>query len=191
MTPRASLQKFYHDNALGPDGGLHSSSVKIKMANNFHVYFPNFNARRKAVIRHDIHHMVTGYSAASLIGESEISAWEIASGCKKYWAAFMIDTHGMLIGLPIHPWRVVKAFARGRRTKNLYHDTIALEEALDTPISDLKGMLALDVHGVDTTPGLTDWIIFLLFLLFAAVYALASVVLLPVIILYTLYHWIK
>jgi len=191
MTPRASLQQFYQENDLGADGGFDSASVKIKMAPNFHIYFPNFDARRKAVVLHDIHHLVTGYEASSIIGESEISAWEIASGCKKYWAAFMIDVHGVLIGLPIHPLRVLRAFARGRRTINLYHDILPQEQALDTDIEQLKKMLKLDVHGKNTPPNFADVMLFLGFLVFAVFYSIASLLLLPVLILYTIYCWIK
>ena len=90
-TPGEILTKFYTGNNLEPDGGQKSSRVKIELAAGFHFYIPNFNARRKALLKHDIHHLHTEYST-TLSGESEISAWEIASGCKKYWAAFFIDT---------------------------------------------------------------------------------------------------
>ena len=73
QTPRELLDQFYTDNNFGDDGGQASSSVKIEITPKFAFYFPNFDARRKAVLKHDIHHLLTGYET-SLSGESEISA---------------------------------------------------------------------------------------------------------------------
>ena len=100
-TPREILNQFYIDNHLDLDGGNSLSYVKIELAPKFHFYLPNFDARRKAVIKHDIHHLLTDYKT-TFKEESEISAWEIASGCKKYWAAFLIDTSGTMLGIPIN-----------------------------------------------------------------------------------------
>lgn len=186
QTPREILSKFYTDNHLAQDGGQSSSSVKIEVTPKFHFYFPNFNARRKAVIKHDIHHLLTQYNT-SLSGESEISAWEIGSGCKSYWAAFLIDTSGTMLGIPISPLRVLKAFSRGRRTNNLYHDQFSTEEALDMKISDLRKHLHLDQYTQDTAPTFVDLILFLLFALFGTVYSILTLALLPFIVFYTLF----
>lgn len=186
-TPREVLGQFYEDNNLELDGGQSSSSVKIEVAKNFHFYFPNFDARRKAVIKHDIHHLVTGYSASSIAGESEISAWEIASGCKTYWAAFLIDTSGVMIGIPFNFFGVLKAFARGRRTKNLYHDLFSTEEAMDITIEELKQMLLLDKNSINTQPTLIDFMLFSGFAFFGLIYSMVSLLLLPFIILYSIY----
>jgi hypothetical protein len=189
-TPREILGKFYSENHLEPDGGNSSSSVKIEITKNFHFYFPNFDARRKAVLRHDIHHLLTGYTT-SLAEESAISAWEIASGCKKYRAAFFIDTSGMMIGIPIHFWGILKAFSRGRRTKNLYHDIISPTTALDMKIGELKKEFLLDKFPKDTKPTFIDFICFAGFSLFGLVFSIFSLVLLPIIIIYSIYIELK
>jgi ubiquinone biosynthesis protein Coq4 len=190
QTPREILSKFYLDNNLGDDGGNSSSSVKIEITKNFHFYFPNFNARRKAVIKHDIHHLLTGYTT-TLFGESEISAWEIASGCKKYWVAFIIDTSGMMIGIPLNFMGVLKAFARGRRTKNLYQDVISSDDALDTKIEELQKLFLLDKHPIDTKPAFIDFVLFTGFVLYGTIYSILSLLLLPFIIGYSIYIAIK
>lgn len=186
QTPRELLQQFYIDNNLGLDGGQKSSSVKIELTSNFNFYFPNFDARRDAVIKHDIHHLLTGYDT-SIIGESEISTWEIASGCKKYWAAFLIDTSGVMIGLPFNFLRVLRAFARGRRTKNLYHDIFSNETALDMKIFELCEILSLNHNPKNTTPNLTDVILFTLFIIYGAIYSMLLLIVLPFIILYSIW----
>ena len=186
QTPGEILSKFYADNNLEADGGQSSSYVKIELTPKFHFYFPNFESRRKAVVKHDIHHLLTGYET-NVAGEGEISAWEIASGCKKYYAAFSINTSGVMLGLPINFWGVLKAFARGRRTKNLYHDQFTNEQALNMPIEELRSHLLLDKFPKDTKPNFTDFILFVAFALFALVNSILSLLFLPFIILYTIY----
>jgi hypothetical protein len=104
-TPAELLPAFYREYNLGMDGGATSSSVRIEITKNFALYIPNFTARRKAVLKHDIHHLVTGYPS-TFTGETEISAWEIGSGCKKYWAAWVLDMSGMMMGIPFNFWGV-------------------------------------------------------------------------------------
>jgi ubiquinone biosynthesis protein Coq4 len=190
QTPGEVLSKFYAENNLDQDGGQSSSSVRIEVNSRLHFYFPNFDARRKAVIKHDIHHLLTGYST-NVSGESEISAWEIGSGCKKYWAAFLIDTSGVMMGIPFNLWNVIKAFSRGRRTRNLYNDSISTEKALDMKISKLREHLLLDKVLMDTKPNLADLVLFGAFTLFGALYSIVSLPLLPFVIIYSIYIRVK
>jgi ubiquinone biosynthesis protein Coq4 len=189
-TPREILNKFYADHNLEADGGQSKPYVKIDVTPKFHFYIPNFDARRKAVIKHDIHHLLTGYET-TVAGESEISAWEVASGCKSYWAAFLIDVSGAMLGILFNFFGVLKAFARGRRTKNLYYDTLTTEQALDMKIGDLRKEFGLDKHPKDTKPTFTDFILFMLFVFFGGIYSLCLWIFLPFIIFYTIYIEIK
>lgn len=186
LTVREQLDEFYKKYYLGKEGGLAAPYVKIDLTPKLHLYFPNFDARRKAVVRHDIHHLITEYPA-DIKGESEISAWEIASGCKKYWAAFLIDISGVMVGIPFNLWNVLKAFSRGRRTKNMYHDHIPMEEALEMSLNELQKHLQLDIHTKDSNPTVADFVLFLMFALFGVVYSILIFPLLPVVIFYTLY----
>lgn len=190
-TPQEILIDFYKENNLDDDGGQGSPHVRIEITKQLVLYFPNFEARRRAVIKHDIHHIVTGYPASTLLGESEISAWEIASGCKKYWPAFFLDTSGVMIGILINPIKVLKAFARGRRTKNLYHEIISNETALNTEIRKLQQLLKLDIYTHDTKSTVIDIMLFCLFCIFGGIYSILALPLLPLVMLYTLYINIK
>ncbi len=190
-TPRELLAVFYRQNNLEPDGGVNSASVKIQVSKGFSFFIPNFPSRRKAIIKHDIHHLVTGYSAGSILGESEISAWELASGCKVYWMAFLIDASGMMLGLLINPKRVLMAFARGRRTRNLYHDLMTDEEALGIPVSSLKTELGLDKHPADRSVSVMDVVWFLVCIFLGGIYSLLSLILLPLVVLYSIYEFAR
>lgn len=189
-TPSELLSTFYKENNLPADGGQNSSSVKIELTKTIFFYFPNFNERRRAVIKHDIHHLLTGYTT-SISGESEISAWEIGSGCKNYWAAFFINTSGLMIGLPFNFLNVLKAFARGRRTKNLYHELFSNEQAMNMRINELQERLSLNLFLKDTKPSFTDVILFVGFVCFGTIYSIIALLLLPYIIFYSIYTYIK
>ncbi|MFI5141454.1 MAG: hypothetical protein ACHQII_03765 [Bacteroidia bacterium] len=189
-TPREILSKFYKDHNLDDDGGQSKPYVKIDITPKFHFYFPNFDARKKAVIKHDIHHLLTEYDT-TVAGESEISAWEVASGCKSYWAAFLIDVSGAMLGILFNFFGILKAFARGRRTKNLYYDKFTTEEALDMKIGGLRAAFGLDKHTKDTKPTITDFLLFILFVFFGGIYSLCLWIFLPFIVFYTIYIEIK
>ena len=47
----------------------------------FPLPFPNSKERKRAVRYHDLHHILTEYDT-TWTGEAEISAWELATGCK-------------------------------------------------------------------------------------------------------------
>ena len=97
--------------------------------------FPNTAGRVRAVKLHDLHHVLTGYDT-SWAGEGEIGAWELASGCRDHWAAWALNGSAALIGLLIAPGRVLRAFARGRRERNLY-----AQELSDALLGETLGAL--------------------------------------------------
>ncbi|MEP6792725.1 MAG: hypothetical protein ABJB16_00245 [Saprospiraceae bacterium] len=191
MTPSELLPLFYEKNNLGDDGGLSSPVVRIEVSNNFHFYMPNYDARRKAVLWHDIHHLATGYSAATFIGECEISAWEIASGCGKYWAAFIIDTSGVVLGCFINPRKIIQAYARGRRSLNLYHDTFPVEKVMKMPVFDIRHLLGLDKNPMESKASGKDLFNLGLFLIFGGAYSLMSIIQIPFLILYNIWCAVK
>lgn len=187
QTPAQLLPIFYATNNLGMDGGQSSSVVKMDIMKGVHFYIPNFDARRKAVLWHDIHHLVTDYSASHFLGECEISAWEIASGCRNYWAAFLINTSGVYMGCLINPKKIIQAYARGRRTKNFYHNLYTEEKVLNTPVTELRSWLKLDLHPKETKAKFNDIISLICFLVFALAYSIVSIFSLPFLIIYNIW----
>lgn len=190
QTPRQLLPAFYKQYNLSNDGGQGSFYVKIEFTKKLFIYFPNFDARRKAVFKHDIHHIATGYTS-TFNGETEISAWEIASGCRHYWAAFLLDLHGMTIGILYNLPGVYKAFVKGRHTKNLYSDIFSDEQLLDIPLQKIREELLLNDYSANIKGNATDLLLFLLVLFLGAIYSLLSLVLLPFVLLFSLYVTIR
>jgi len=97
----------------------------------------------------------------------------------------------MLLGLWINPYKVLVAYSRGRKTRNLYHDLMPDETALSSSIRDLKALLKLDNIPSNVKPTAGDVLAFGLFLIPSVLYAVVSMVFMPVIIVYTVYVMIR
>src|SRR5690348_8708353 len=80
LTMREARDRYFEANRFGADGGYASKWVDIKLG-PIPMPFPNTASRVRAVKYHDLHHVLTGYDT-DWRGEFEISAWEIAAGCK-------------------------------------------------------------------------------------------------------------
>lgn len=153
-TVREVIERHRMESGMAADGGISDRWV-VLWVGRMPMPFLNTRARRRALMAHDVNHLVAGVGAGN-VGEAEISAWELASGrCGKYAAAWMLDLAGLLLGL-VWPVKVSKAFASGRTMTNAYAfdtDTILamtlteLRQALARPegrtSSSLAGSVAL------------------------------------------------
>ncbi|MBK8101551.1 MAG: hypothetical protein IPK26_31100 [Planctomycetes bacterium] len=105
------------------------------------IAFPNFDARRAILVTHDVHHLLTGYPT-TWRGEGEIGAFEIATGCRGYWAAWFFNFGGFLFGLVLAPRRLWRAFVRGRHARNYYGADP--EVVLQRTVAQARAELGLD-----------------------------------------------
>ena len=101
---------FFMRSNLGADGGYSSRWVRVEAP--IPVGFPNWQGRGAAARQHDLHHIALAYKT-DWPGEVEIAAREIASGCRGYFAAWLLDLGGMNVGMLIAPRRMFRAFVRG------------------------------------------------------------------------------
>jgi hypothetical protein len=131
---REARKQYFAVNKFGDNGGYDDAWVDFKLG-AIPFPFPNIKGRVRAVKFHDLHHILTGYDT-DLIGEFEISAWEIAAGCKDFYAAWALNLGGLFSGLLWKPRRIVKAFARGLRSQSLYGKP--LEELLDMKVGEAR-----------------------------------------------------
>lgn len=118
VTLREARDRYFSANGFGPNGGYDDKWVDFKLG-PLPFPFPNTAARVKAVRFHDLHHVLTGYET-DIVGEFEISAWELAAGCKSMAAAWVLNLGGLAAGLFRSPRRTFAAFVRGRRQQTLY-----------------------------------------------------------------------
>lgn len=125
------------------DGGYNDKYFKIKIGPIL-IPFPNTKSRLEAVKFHDIHHLLTEYSALWK-GEVEIGAWEIASGCGKHIVAWFLNFGSFSIGVFIYPKALFKAFMMGRRVKtNLYCNYAYDKHLLSRTIGELRKELEIE-----------------------------------------------
>ncbi len=186
ITLGEKLNSFYEEYNLGKDGGVDKPRVRIDMTSWFHFYIPNPPIRKKAVLKHDMHHMITGYKG-DMKGETEISAWEVGSNCKNYWAAWFLDLSGFMMGILFNPVNVYKAFIRGRNSKNLYYEELTDQQAKAMTLPDLQEFIQLPKEGAKLKTTITDVLLFLWWIFVGLTMTVMSVVLIPIIILYNLF----
>lgn len=137
-----AVERELVESGLPADGGINDRWVSVAVG-PIPLCFPNSNVRRKAAPIHDLNHVLSGYGH-DVLGEAEISAWELGGGCRNYWAAWVLGCAALVPGMLESPARVLRAFVRGRRTGNLYGadlDTVRLQ-----PVGELRKMLGLDVE---------------------------------------------
>lgn len=183
---REALSVLYESYNLKPDGGIQDPSVKIEIFKNFSLYIPNFETRKKVVVKHDIHHVVTGYSAV-MKGETEISAWELSTGCTHNWFAFIINTFGMMSGVLFNLTGIWRAWMRGRKTKNLYHEKYKLDTLMNLTVVDLKEELGLQNENTSISYSAFGFLSFVCFLIFGMLVSILSIVLVPLVIVYSIF----
>ncbi len=141
---RAARERYFIDNGFGAGGNYEEKWARVDVG-PIPFMIPNTPGRVRAIRYHDLHHILTGYST-KLVGEFEISAWEIASGCGRLWFAWMINMTGLVAGLFVNPRAVYRAFVRGRYTRNLY-DRPFDDALLELQLGELRTQLGFVEEG--------------------------------------------
>jgi hypothetical protein len=114
---------------------------------------PNTPRHRWALLRHDLHHVATGYGT-DYTGEAEISAWELRSGIRAlglYTGSIVLSV--ALLGLLIAPLRTLRAFLAGGRAQSLFrHGGLPYDALLSLSIAELRAYLNLPEQGLCDRP---------------------------------------
>jgi hypothetical protein len=180
---REARRLYFDTNGFGETGGYDDAWVDFKLG-PVPMPFPNTKSRVEAVRYHDLHHILTGY-ATDIVGELEISAWEIAAGCKGFAAAWVLNLGGMAGGLFRAPRRVFAAFVRGRRQRTVYGER--LDAILDLSVREARSRFTPDPSSTRVVP--SDVVLFVLATaLGIAVAALLLVVVVPIVPIGLLAH---
>lgn len=120
------------------DGGYNDKFFRIKLTDSLYVPLPNIKARVDAVKIHDIHHLITEYTAVYK-GEAEIGAWELASGCGRFWIGWILNMGSFMIGMLFYQRPLLKAFLNGRLVKkNLCYDRVYNDDLLNKTVGELR-----------------------------------------------------
>jgi hypothetical protein len=149
LTLREARERYFEINNF-PGGGYDERWVKMK-AGPIPIWFPNIKARHLAVRFHDLHHVLTEYET-TWRGETEIGAWEVATGCARFWVGWLLDLLAFAVGLVLCPRRVFRAFLRGRHSANLYRGTFD-DALLAQRVGTMRRQLRLDEVRAEASAG--------------------------------------
>lgn len=97
---------------------------------------PNFGWRRRAILAHDLHHVLTGYPC-TLRGEFQMAAWEFGAGPMPHWCAAAFCLPLIVAGLFWSPRHIWRAYRMGRRSQTL-HKSTAIGALLALPLNDVR-----------------------------------------------------
>jgi hypothetical protein len=95
---------------------------------------------------HDLHHVATGYGTG-LIGEAEISAFELRAGCRGV-LVFILCIGAIGLAMFIAPHRILMAWKLARGKHTLYRTKIPYDELLDMSIEELRQHLGIPAEGL-------------------------------------------
>lgn len=94
---------------------------------------------------HDLHHVVSGYKTG-LVGEGEVSAYELRGGYHTFMIWFFC-LGAVGIALLLSPRRVATAWRRAKGSRTLYDSHVPYEELLEMKVEDLRSMLNIPAEG--------------------------------------------
>ena len=107
--------------------------------------FPNKPARRWAVPLHDLHHVLTGYGT-DVMGEAEIGAWELVTGCTSFFL-WWINASAVGVGLLLSPARVARAAVKAAGQRSLYRHGVPYAALLKLTVGELRAQLRMPEAG--------------------------------------------
>ena len=131
-----ALRRHYASSSLSTDGGCANEHWALLRVGCIEVRVKNFAWRRRALLRHDLHHLVTGYPCTAE-GEFQIATWEFAAGRFPSVVSTLFCLPLVGLGAVTIPMRSFRAYVLGRRSKTLYaiHST---DELLDSFVAELR-----------------------------------------------------
>jgi len=189
MAMKEALPQFYLQYQIDEDGGINDTSVKVELLKGISVYIPNIEARKKVILKHDMHHVLTGYPGA-MKGETEISAWEISTGCRHSWLALTLNYFGMLGGVLFNLKGVWMAYLRGKASRNLYKIEYTDEQLLNMNVSELRKKIGLTGTTYKMKGNIfTTLITFITMILLGIPASAVGVIIAPLLIIYSLYTY--
>lgn len=138
-TVRAARDRYLAENALSVES-YNAPSLPIYVG-RWAVQVPNPGY----LPWHDLHHAVTGYRTG-LIGEAEISAYELRGGCGSVMV-FILCVGAIFFASFLAPRRIWRAWKRAKGASTLYHTKLPYETLLEMSVSDLRELLRIPSEG--------------------------------------------
>src|SRR5262249_58177290 len=115
-TVRDGRDRFLAENRIGLDS--YTAPGYRLYIGKLSVVLPNAGL----LYLHDLHHVATGFGTG-LIGEAEVSAYELRAGCRSVMV-HILCIGAVLLGMIIAPRRILRAWKRSRGAQTLYYTAI-------------------------------------------------------------------
>jgi hypothetical protein len=136
---------------MGRDRYLAANNLSLESytARGFPVYVGRWAVRLPnpgLLPFHDLHHVVTGFQTG-LIGEAEISAYELRAGCRSLMV-FILCVGAIFFGMFVAPVRIYRAWKRSRGARTLYYTSIPYDALLDMSVVELRRQLGIPPEGL-------------------------------------------
>jgi len=114
---------------------------------------PNTRHHAWAIKMHDLHHVATGYGT-DLVGEAEVSAWELRRGLRGLGAYVgSIVVAGALVGVLVAPGRTLRAWrASSPDRPSLFRSTRPYDDLLAMSVGSLRQELGVPEGGLSSRP---------------------------------------
>lgn len=136
---RSYIDRYLKDNGYSADG-YEDRRFKVSVG-KFVLNFPNPGK----LPYHDLHHVVSGFGTG-LVGEAEVSIYELRGGCPTNLILFLC-LGSIAIGLVLSPARVVRAWKTVKGTRTLYASPVPYRELVEMNIADLRSSLDIPRGG--------------------------------------------
>lgn len=138
-----ALTRHYLAHGLPPDGGASDPWFRVRIG-PVTLRLPNPPARRRAVLFHDVNHIVTGYNTTFGEGEMTIAGFEVGAGCGRFGIAWYINLSMLALGVLTSPRAAFAAFVRGRRSASIYHGHRDPAALAAMTVAEVRTLLRLD-----------------------------------------------
>jgi hypothetical protein len=141
-TVREALALYFQTYGLGT-GGYDEPYHVVKLLGFIPITIPNPPARKRALRRHDLNHVLGSYDAIGTSGEIDIAGFEIGArgGCRGYGVAWGINLFFFALGLVSRPRRLFRSFVRARGSLNAYSLASVEGEFLERRLGDVRAEL--------------------------------------------------
>jgi len=138
LTLGEALAEFRRANGISADEA--SRPFWMCRLGPLSIRLPNFTWRRRAILAHDLHHVLTGYPC-TMRGEFQMAAWEFGAGPMPHWCAAAFCLPLIIAGVLWSPCRIVRAYRAGRRSQSL-HGIAGMDALLAMPLNDCMTQFA-------------------------------------------------
>jgi hypothetical protein len=140
LTVRDGRDRYLAENALSTDSYT-ARKFRVPLG-PIRIVLPNPGL----LPLHDIHHVVTGYDTG-IVGEAEISAFELRTGCRSR-IVLLLCVGAIFFGMFLAPRRVLRSWRRSRGLRSLYHADIPYDALLGMDVTELRRTLGIPAGGL-------------------------------------------